>query len=62
MFVALIAGVVLPDMPHNSRGFSAEELTVAQLRLMEDTGEIDEDGKDESVWFGLGLALRTPRL
>lgn len=37
MFVALIAIVMLPDFPHNTRfGFSKEELQVAQLRMLED--------------------------
>lgn len=62
MFVALVAGVVLPDMPHNSKGFSAEELQIAQLRLLEDTGESDNDAKDQPITYGLQVALRTPRL
>lgn len=36
MFVALIAIFMLPDFPHNSRGFSAEERQLAQLRMLED--------------------------
>lgn len=36
MFVALIAGVMLPDRLDNSRWFSEDELLVAKLRMAED--------------------------
>lgn len=36
MFVAIIAIFMLPDFPHNSRGFTKEELQLAQLRMLED--------------------------
>jgi hypothetical protein len=62
MGVAIIAGFMLPDMPHNSTGFSKEELDVAQLRLYEDTGESDTDSQDQPITYGLQLALRTSRL
>lgn len=62
MFIALIAAVVLPDFPHNSKGFSAEELQVAQLRLREDTGDNDEDAEDQPITLGLKLAFTSPRL
>lgn len=62
MGVAIVAGFMLPDMPHNSKGFTKEELDVAQFRLYEDTGEVDTDGQDQPITYGLQLALRTPRL
>ena len=32
MLIAISAAFILPDLPHNTRGFTAEELEVAQLR------------------------------
>lgn len=43
MFIALLCIPILPDFPHNSRGFSAEEKMLAQLRMREDAGEADDD-------------------
>lgn len=57
MGVAVIAAVMLPDTLENSRGFSQEELAVARLRMLEDTGEVDADGKDEPWYQGLRLCL-----
>lgn len=62
MGVAAITPFVLPDFPHNSRGFSAEELQVAQLRLQEDAGANDEDEEDQPITLGLKLAFQSPRL
>jgi hypothetical protein len=32
---------MLPDFPHNTRwGFTAEEIQVAQLRMLEDVGGV----------------------
>lgn len=62
MGVAVVAGFMLPDMPHNSKGFTKEELDVAQLRLYEDTGESDTDGDQQPITYGLQLAFRTSRL
>ncbi|BGP29393.1 hypothetical protein JCM10296v2_001132 [Rhodotorula toruloides] len=42
MAVAVISVFILPDFPHNSRGFSAEEKELAQLRMTEDVGMKDE--------------------
>jgi len=58
MFVALIAIVMLPDFPHNTRfGFSKEELQVAQLRMLEDVGEVDVDSKEDKWYAGFVMAL-----
>lgn len=58
MFFALIAMIMLPDFPHNSkRGFTEEELKVAQLRMLEDVGEIDQDSKDEKWHTGFIMAI-----
>lgn len=58
MFIAITAAFILPDLPHNSRGFSAEELEVAQLRMTEDVGEADEDIEGQGVFDGLFMAVR----
>ncbi|KAK1923183.1 major facilitator superfamily domain-containing protein [Papiliotrema laurentii] len=57
MFVALIAIFMLPDFPHNSRGFSAEERQLAQLRMLEDTGEVDVDSREDKWYAGFVMAL-----
>lgn len=41
MFIGIITIFILPDFPHNSRGFSAEERKLAVLRMTEDAGESD---------------------
>ncbi|KAI1092206.1 MFS general substrate transporter [Rostrohypoxylon terebratum] len=58
MFIAIIAAFVLPDLPHNSRGFTEEERQVAQLRMMEDVGEADVDGENQGVFDGLIMAVK----
>jgi MFS family permease len=39
MVIAISAIFILPDLPHNSRGFTEEERAVAVLRMTEDVGE-----------------------
>lgn len=58
MAVAIAAGFILPDLPHNSRGFTEEELQLAQLRMVEDVGEADEDSKEMGVFDGLLMAVK----
>ncbi|KAI0832269.1 MFS general substrate transporter [Hypoxylon sp. FL0890] len=58
MAVAISAGFILPDLPHNSRGFTAEELEVAQLRMIEDVGEADVDGANQGMFDGLIMAVK----
>lgn len=62
MLIALAALVVLPDLPHNTRGFSDEERYVAQLRMVEDVGEADADAQDQGVAGGLVLAMKDGRV
>ncbi|KAH7035770.1 major facilitator superfamily domain-containing protein [Microdochium trichocladiopsis] len=57
MAVAIAAAFLLPDLPHNSRGFTAEELAVAQLRMIEDVGEADVDEEGQNAFTGLKMAL-----
>jgi len=41
MFFAVVAAVMLPDFPHNTRyGFTKEEIQVAQLRMLEDVSHL----------------------
>jgi MFS family permease len=58
MSIAISAAFILPDLPHNSRGFTEEERQVAQLRMIEDVGEADEDSAEESAFYGLKLAVK----
>ncbi|KAJ4422032.1 hypothetical protein N0V82_003328 [Gnomoniopsis sp. IMI 355080] len=58
MLVAILAAVILPDLPHNTRGFTEEERQVAQLRMLEDVGEADTDSKDQGVTDGLIMAMK----
>jgi hypothetical protein len=58
ILLALLSTVILPDLPHNTRGFSEDELRVAQLRMIEDVGEADIDSKEVGAFAGLSMALR----
>jgi hypothetical protein len=58
MLIAISAAFILPDLPHNTRGFTAEELEVAQLRMTEDVGVADVDSEDMGTFGGLTMALK----
>ncbi|KAM0086002.1 hypothetical protein ACKRZS_001806 [Fusarium odoratissimum] len=58
MFIALLAPFILPDLPHNTKGFTEEELLVAQLRMTEDVGEVDADSVEQGIFSGLFLAVK----
>lgn len=58
MFIALLAPFILPDLPHNTKGFTEEELLVAQLRMTEDVGEVDADSVEQGTFSGLFLAVK----
>ncbi|PNS16790.1 hypothetical protein CAC42_4754 [Sphaceloma murrayae] len=62
IFLGILAAFVLPDLPHNSRGFTAEELQVAQLRMVEDVGEADTDSEDMGPFDGLWMCLRDTKV
>ncbi|KAJ5153591.1 Major facilitator superfamily domain general substrate transporter [Penicillium coprophilum] len=62
MFLAILAAFILPDLPHNARGFTEEERQVAQLRMLEDVGEADTDGEELGAFGGLLLALHDPKI
>ena len=58
MGIAILAAFILPDLPHNTRGFTKEELEVAQLRMTEDVGVADVDSEDLGTYGGLWMALK----
>ncbi|KAL2147642.1 hypothetical protein VTI28DRAFT_8096 [Corynascus sepedonium] len=63
MFFAVLAAFILPDLPHNTRGFTEEERYVAQLRMTEDVGVADTDDEPgQTVWTGLILAGKDPKV
>lgn len=62
MLIAMAAMFILPDLPHNTRGFTDEEREVAQIRMLEDVGEVDADAKDQGVTDGLVLAMKDPKV
>ncbi|KAH6850582.1 general substrate transporter [Chaetomium sp. MPI-CAGE-AT-0009] len=62
MLVAIFAAFILPDLPHNTRGFTEEERYVAQLRMTEDVGVADTDEPDQSAFTGLIMALKDPKV
>lgn len=62
MAVAISAAFILPDLPQNSRGFTEEELLVAQLRMTEDVGEVDEDDPNQGAFDGLFMALKDVKI
>ena len=57
MAVAISAAFILPDLPTNTRGFTEEELHVAQLRMTEDVGEADTDSAEQGVFGGLMMVV-----
>ncbi|KAL1845692.1 hypothetical protein VTK73DRAFT_457 [Phialemonium thermophilum] len=62
MAIAISAAFILPDLPHNSRGFTEEELMVARLRMTEDVGEADEDAPSQGVFDGLIMAVKDVKI
>lgn len=60
--IAIASGFILPDLPTNSRGFTEEELLVAQLRMIEDVGEADSDDDDQSPFAGLIMSLKDSKI
>ena len=62
MFFAVCAPFILPDLPHNTRGFTEEERYVAQLRMTEDVGMADSDEPDQTVFTGLIMALKDSKV
>lgn len=62
MGIALSAAFILPDLPHNTRGFTKEELELAQLRMTEDVGEADTDSEDQGAFDGLLMALKDTKM
>jgi len=58
MAIAISAAFILPDLPTNSRGFSQEELLMAQYRMTEDVGEADTDSAEQGVFDGLIMVLK----
>jgi MFS family permease len=61
MFIAILAAFILPDLPHNTRGFTEEERYVAQLRMTEDVGVADSD-EGQTAFTGLIMALKDPKV
>lgn len=60
VFVALCAIFVLPDFPSTTRWLSDTERAVAEWRLIQDAGQVDEDKSD---WkYGFKLAFRDWRV
>ena len=62
MLLAITAAVVLPDLPHNTRGFTEDERLIAQLRMAEDVGEADTDSKELGETAGLVMAAKDPKV
>ncbi|RSL51297.1 hypothetical protein CEP54_011491 [Fusarium duplospermum] len=62
MAIAISAAIILPDLPHNSRGFTEEERQVAQLRMIEDVGEADTDSSEEGIFYGFNLAIKDVKI
>ncbi|KAL4866893.1 hypothetical protein BDV12DRAFT_172237 [Aspergillus spectabilis] len=62
MAIAISAAFILPDLPTNTRGFTQEELEVAQLRMTEDVGEADVDSEDQGPWDGLFMAVKDVKI
>ncbi|KAN0081222.1 Major facilitator superfamily domain containing protein [Tylopilus felleus] len=62
VFIGFLSMWLLPDYPHNTRWLSPAERHLAQVRLAEDAGEADKDSEKESVFVGLKMALKDPKV
>jgi MFS family permease len=62
MAIAISAAFILPDLPHNTRGFTDEERKLAVYRITEDVGEADEDSAEESPFAGLLMAVKDVKI
>ncbi|KAF2125662.1 MFS general substrate transporter [Dothidotthia symphoricarpi CBS 119687] len=62
MAIAISAIFILPDLPHNTRGFTEEERAVAVLRITEDAGEADVDDSEDSAFAGLFMAVKDTKI
>ncbi|KAM5356738.1 hypothetical protein ACJ41O_003384 [Fusarium nematophilum] len=60
IFVALCSVLVLPDWPSTTRWLTPTERAVAEWRLIQDAGQVDED--DEKWSYGFKLAFKDWRL
>lgn len=62
MAIAIGAMFILPDLPHNTRGFTEEERAVAVLRMTEDVGEADADSSEQGVFDGFIMAVKDTKI
>lgn len=62
MAIAISAAFILPDLPHNSRGFTEEERAVAVLRMTEDVGEADADSEEQGIFDGFFMAVKDTKI
>lgn len=62
MAIAISAAFILPDLPHNTRGFTEEERAVAIIRMTEDVGEADTDSAEQSPLAGLYMAVKDTKI
>lgn len=60
MFIGFLTILILPDFPHNSRGFTPEERKLAVLRMAEDAGQSDSD--ETSTWKAFVSAMLDYRM
>ncbi|KAI9736697.1 MAG: hypothetical protein M1834_000901 [Cirrosporium novae-zelandiae] len=59
--VALVAAMILPNFPANTKWLDETQRKYAQWRLIQDTGEADEL-RSTTLWTGAKLALKDPRV
>ncbi|KAF2680311.1 MFS general substrate transporter [Lentithecium fluviatile CBS 122367] len=62
MVIAIAAAFILPDLPHNTKGFTEEERAVAVLRMTEDVGEADADSETQTPFTGLIMAVKDTKI
>ena len=60
IFIAICSIFVLPDFPRTTKWLTPEEKELAEWRLAEDAGEVDEDRR--SIFWGLKLAFQDFRV
>jgi MFS family permease len=58
----IVAVFVLPDYPTSTRWLSSKEVYIAEKRLFEDAGMVDEDSDGMGIFDGLKQALTDPKV
>ncbi|KAF9228382.1 MFS general substrate transporter [Gyrodon lividus] len=62
IIIGLMSMWLLPDYPNNTRWLTSVQRHLAQVRLAEDAGEADQDSQEASIFGGLLMAIKDPKV